>query len=683
MRPPAFCLSTTNIPLPFTQPTTSFCSTPIAMNSENAQAMSAQDWLLDDDQLQVAARISLTNASSTTDVKKRRQDAILAARHFDAKHPTADKSAAERFLDVSELVTLVFRHLVYDRIDLTTLSKVSKRCRSIALPLLVECLNIPFTKSGTFSALFDSNPGLIAHVKFLRLWDDVAEATKRTGQSDPAHKLVDADWAKLGKLLAQFEAAGLPTLPLLELSLGQAKLCDVYAQLLKAPRLLGRLASLQIIDDVDPAPDLADSSEFEAGLTESMTLLLSGSCNQQHGAGTPYRKLAILGPRPRHDDYTRSSLPVLRPQLLEKLSSDLTHLELNITVGFHNLEAVQDLLRRQWPKLESVRLELWDEDIDEPILSEAFGALVASNPSIRHICAEVHTEQEQLMWQDQVQFDQLATVSFAGVESAPGDIEFAKRNNGLRDLTMDNKYAGWAIAGNEDVMRSLCVLRAPAPAVDDFLRRKNQLREVHITHGCWDVYRPDQDGYGSDEEEPFDPLDSGIQASNVTFLALPMEGMCSFWTIRSFPNVVELAIIYRDTIPRRAVVFLGGSSHRLERIFARLREAQVDQVSKLRALLIKSKVATPLPVAEDGLVADAFEPPSRLDYVTLLTGDRDVQHFRVLPSSDPNERTARLQILPAIFRPKVDRKTGFWEDVFDSRHGYALFDHLTDDEPRL
>jgi len=364
-------------------------SATITMNGQSSQSTSSrQDWVLDRAQLEVAARISLANASSTTDITRRREDAMRAAlaaklpvssdllqAEMDAMEalsrsvaesmtaeetplprarrpasplpedaqpaakrqrpaPAASKSAAERFLEASELATLAFKHLVYDRIDLTSLSKVSKRCRSSALPLLVECLNIPFTKADTFSALFHSNPGLVAHVKFLRLWDDVAEETSRRRRSDPAHKLGDAGWAKLGKLLAHFESASLTSGVMVELSVGQVQLFDVRTQFLKAPRLLGRLVSLRIVDDVFPATtnrfdntDLYDSTfpRFSAQLAQSLTLLLHECLDRQDGSGVPLRIFAMTVPG-RFELSTK--FPELGPRLSEKLASSLTHLKL-------------------------------------------------------------------------------------------------------------------------------------------------------------------------------------------------------------------------------------------------------------------------------------------------------------------------------------------------------------------
>ncbi|KAL9933328.1 hypothetical protein V8E36_008046 [Tilletia maclaganii] len=490
------------------------------MNSENAQAMSAQDWLLDDDQLQVAARISLTNASSTTDVKKRRQDAILAARHFDAKlpshsallqaemdalrtlerslseaktiadapsshraaslpdedvqpamerqrqrpaqmaphgsvpadkdsgkHHTADMSAAERFFEVSELVALVFKHLVYDRIDLVSLSRVSKRCRSIALPLLVECLNIPFTKADKFSVFFKSNPGLRSHVKFLRLWDDVAEATSRRKRSDPAHELSIADWDKLGKLLALFDFLDVQVQPVLALSVGQVQLFKLRTPFQMSPWLLGRLVSLEILDDVFPSTtriddaelydaELAAFSTLNAGLAESLTLLLHEYFHHQCEPGVALRKFALAVPDRSRIDV---NLPEFGLHLAEWLEDNLTHLKLENVFVSGDSGILGDLVYRRWLALESIDLQFKDSEYLVEFLEDVIGDLIKINPSIHKVRVFVCDDGggEGVGWCNMASPDQITELDVEDWNDTPlATSEFARRHKAIRDLTL-------------------------------------------------------------------------------------------------------------------------------------------------------------------------------------------------------------------------------------------------------
>ncbi|KAL9933317.1 hypothetical protein V8E36_008035 [Tilletia maclaganii] len=486
------------------------------MISKSSQSTSLpQDWMLDREQLQLAARISLANA----DVDNRREDAIRAARQLLPKVPVpsdllqaemeaiqavarslaekktfigessasrrstspphedtqpaakrqcrastgsdgpdtsdkdhseqsaVDQSAAESFFDVSELVALVFKHLVYDRIDLVSLSRVSKRCRSIALPLLVECLNIPFTKADKFSVFFKSNPGLRSHVKFLRLWDDVAEATSRRKRSDPAHELSIADWDKLGKLLALFDFLDVQVQPVLALSVGQVQLFKLRTPFQMSPWLLGRLVSLEILDDVFPSTtriddaelyeeELADFLTLNAELAESLTLLIHGCFDHQCGPGDRLRKLALAAPDRFGIDI---NLPELGPRLLDSLKNNLTHLKLenNFVPGDNRI--LRDLLDRPWLALESIDFQLNDPDFLDERLGDMIGDLIKSNPSIHKVCVTVYHDGGGVGvgWCNMAGSHQITELDVKDWDETPVAMsEFAQRHKAIRDLTL-------------------------------------------------------------------------------------------------------------------------------------------------------------------------------------------------------------------------------------------------------
>ncbi|KAL9931610.1 hypothetical protein V8E36_009607 [Tilletia maclaganii] len=740
------------------------------MSSKKAQAMPAQDVSPDDAQVLLAAQISIAAASSETDVVKRRQGAINAARKLHPKsshhsdilqaemnairgmlgssakteggtdgasrrpasplaadtqpalkrsrptpaashgpsrnevdsgqHSALIECAVGRFFGVVELVSKVFEHLLYERIDLVSLSKVSKSCRSIALPMLVESLSIAFSKAETFSDLFSSNPGLIAHVKYLRLWDDVAYATSRRRRSDPTQQHTDADWAKLGNLIIQFEGAALSSAPILELSVGQLRLLDVHALFVKAPRLLGQLTSLQVEDDVFPSTAHDDDaklyheeaevfSRFGVQLTERLTLLLYNCFSQQDKADAKLRKFALASSRRWVGSDSQSVFPTFGSHLIQKLTSCLTHLELKIAVGYGDLPPLDDFLNREWPMLDTVNISLLDDtEWDDALSSRMMGCLVRNNAGIRHVCVNVYNEgeDEDSDWCDLAQPNQLVTFCFGG-SVALASSEFAKRQTALQDLALHDMDDGWPFAAEAAFIRSLRVLRGPIRAVDTFLSEDNHLREVHVSPNCWDeewhLERSEDPEYMEHCPTIVHPPDSGIHSSTVTFLSLDLRTLFITEIVQSFPSVIELALIggdrYHDPKDRSPDLSLAHISSML----ARCAPDEGTATPGLRAILLFGDYGVPLAIPSDGHITLDVKLPPRLEYVTWHTSNRAVQHFRVAQHYDAKERKARLQLLPAIFRPKVDRTTGFWENVFDERHGYALFDHLSGDEPRL
>ncbi|KAL9936374.1 hypothetical protein V8E36_004442 [Tilletia maclaganii] len=717
------------------------------MSSNNAQPTLAQHWSLDEAQILLAAQISLDNASSTTDVVKRRQEALIATRRLHTKsshqsdllkaemnaiqgmmgssaktavdsdgslrrpasplpaetqpatkrsrptpaashgpspieaesgqHSAVITSAADRFFGVVELVSKVFQHLVYERIDLVSLSKVSKSCRSIALPMLVESLNIAFSKAKTFSDLFSSNPGLIAHVKYLRLWDDVASATSRRRLNDPARQLTDTDWASLGGLLLQFEAPELPSAPILELSVGQLQLLDFYASFVKAP----------LQDDVYPSTtrdndaklyheEAAAFSRFGVQLTERLTLLLHACLSQQDESDTKLRKFALVSTRRWVDDDSQSVLPTFGSHLIQKLASCLTHLELKIEVGYGDLSFLDDFLNREWPMLDTVNMSLQDDnEWDDAHSSRMMGCLVRNNAGIRHVCVNVYREgaDEDSDWCDLAQPNQFVTFCFGGSVELANSASI-KWQTALQDLALHDMDDGWPFAVEAAIIQSLRVLRGP-------------IRALHVTSNCWDeewyLERSEFSELMEDCPTIVHPPDSCIHSSTVTFLSLDLTTSFTTEIVQSFPNVIELALIGGDRYLEPKDRSPDLSLAHVSRVLARITPDEGTSTSGLRAILLLGQYGVPLAVSADGHISLDVKLPAQLEYVTWHGSNRAVQHFRVVRSSDPKDRKARLQLLPAIFRPKVDRKTGFWEDVFDERHGYALFDHLSGDDPRL
>ncbi|KAE8228233.1 hypothetical protein CF326_g6842, partial [Tilletia indica] len=76
------------------------------------------------------------------------------------------QSAVLRFFHTPELLNIALGHLAFEKVDLITLSQVSKRLRANVLPLLVESLNVPLTKAGQLLEYLEANPGLAGHIKY-------------------------------------------------------------------------------------------------------------------------------------------------------------------------------------------------------------------------------------------------------------------------------------------------------------------------------------------------------------------------------------------------------------------------------------------------------------------------------------------------------------------------------------
>jgi len=318
------------------------------------------------------------------------------------------------------------------------------------------------------------------------------------------------------------------------------------------------------------------------------------------------------------------------------------------------------------------------------VLGNLIGRLIQTNPGIHSVRAAVWHDvgrEVDVDWCNMAQPNQLTTLDlYSWRKVGLTTPRFAQRHKAIRDLTLHSRDDAYVLVNQQGFIQRLRVFRADVDEVDLVLRVENQVREVHIGL-CW----------APDDHERIGGrrwLDADISSSTVTFLSLVIKAdeQYPLESVRSFPSLVELAVVIEafdvprsrsESTPSRALSTLSALLHRLE-------SGSSTQASQLQALLVSTEAESPLPLSQNAYVTPEAALPPRLEYLTWISPDRNIQHFRVLASSAAtDERTARLQILPAIFRPKVDRKTGFWEDVFDPRHGYALFDHLTGDEPRL
>ncbi|KAK0546551.1 hypothetical protein OC861_002334 [Tilletia horrida] len=105
--------------------------------------------------------------------------------------------AARRFFNTPELVHLVLDYLSIDRIDLLTLSLVSKTLRAQALQVWVKQLDLPFETVPRRLQFFKANEALLEHIRYLRLrhlhhdWDECASFDE----------VCPCDWNALNELL--------------------------------------------------------------------------------------------------------------------------------------------------------------------------------------------------------------------------------------------------------------------------------------------------------------------------------------------------------------------------------------------------------------------------------------------------------------------------------------------------
>ncbi|CAD6932403.1 unnamed protein product [Tilletia controversa] len=648
------------------------------------------------------------------------------------------QTAAQRFFQIAELLAIVNYHLVYDKIDLIELSRVSKFVRAVVLPLLVENLNVRLTTIRGAQNFLEANPGLVQHVRHLRIWDDVAHYFARYFLEGAAEKyraahpaIVQDDYDHFGSFLALFEDDTVKQPPLLEISFGQLRLSELYDQLKRVPRMTVQLDSLQIVDDYDPWSSSGFPPSFEARtipppnhgirMSEGLSLLLNLVFDRKQGAAgsISLRHFEL------HSFYwiTKSTLPLLGPRLLQRMAKSIRSLHLTVEEPSElDVPPFKAFLEVNWPKLESLRLKFSVFDLeDSDQVLQSLRAFIQRHPQLSLVHIDFFSDgglhyDDSCFWHSCT----LPQLRSCWLEyPRPPDpllVDFAARHTAVEALSLHPHDEGTAIASQPEFLRSLRVLRSKPQAMRTILDKRPPIRELHINtfHEEWDLTE-----FFNFHEGP---------VTSVTFLALDLAAAKTADVLQNFdgllvrksiPNLVELAVALghgqSSEVPDNAedsVEFLSSFLKHCNR-FAQC---------KLRAIQIKYKGAVRLPV-EQGLLVAPLDLPPHLEYlVWRMPFYRTVQHFRVVHKPGPpvpavgnfvqhkstagfsvdaesshtpyktsgqaphlsqNSTTRRLQLLPASFRPKVDRKTGVWEDFNDHKITLSLFDHTGDDTIRL
>ncbi|KAL9938088.1 hypothetical protein V8E36_002711 [Tilletia maclaganii] len=662
--------------------------------------------------------------------RKRARTSTTTTGHLVKSSP---KSAAERVFDVYELIALVCAHLVYDQADLLTLSRLSRRTRQAVLPFMVEALDVPMSRLEPFIVLFESRPALISSVKYLRIHDDIAEhassCSTRTFHKEVfgTRSIGKADFARLSLLLGLFEKAISVNAPLVALSIGQLKLRQFDLHLLQAPRLVENLVSIRIVNDVDDddyatngaASDGSDSaedddSEFEiikctrrvpdwhpedvehSARVAELVPLLENILDRQR-TSRALQSFTFHGTHLSGDeDHRPSLLPLQKKRLLNRLAKSLRHLNFYSAIGPQEGLALEALLDRYWPHLETIRADTWITNHEYPEEMNALpGKFLSRNQHIPHVEMVVRYSEEHLhpSWYLDASPSQLKSCSMEDPPFSASEMKrFSNRQPDVTSLSLwQPDYSSrcgnprpdgvTALIAQRDFVEGLRCLQGPPHLVDLVLSQPHSLRQVHIV---------------TDRALQGPPLPqtvaANISAPSVTLLVIQtpkdvdiaealLNNPDRVVPVKLFPNLVELVYTIggrrqnagmQDTSTDASLVFL-------DKLLAHLCAAPERRSNKIRAIRVAyGNKGSRLPLSPDGCVAAALPLPPTLEYLSWHFGSsstQSVQHYRVLRNSAATTQQARLQLLPASFRPKMDRRTGFWEDDLEPRQGVALFDH--------
>ncbi|KAE8266246.1 hypothetical protein A4X09_0g6103 [Tilletia walkeri] len=189
-----------------------------------------------------------------------------------------------------------------------------------------------------------------------------------------------------------------------------------------------------------------------------------------------------------------------------------------------------------------------------------------------------------------------------------------------------------------------------------------------------------------------------LPLSSVTCLDINLDGLNSDRVILLLERLVQTGRL--DRLVELAVRFPAGKSPwrcdsctESMAVLAEILDRLSDpRITALRALWVGYRAAEVL-TSDSELRTVVKNIPHCLRYISWhVPSSNTTQFFRVLPpsyltasqlpssSSDmlvlgPSQR-ARLQQLPASFRPTVDKKTGIWQGLGNEPGSHLLFDHM-------
>ncbi|CAD6980654.1 unnamed protein product [Tilletia controversa] len=639
------------------------------------------------------AKRARTAASTTTSTLAQRSSANQQG-----------QTAAQRFFGIAELLKIVSVHLLYEKIDLVQLSRVSKFVRAVVLPLLVDTFNVCLNGIRGAHDFLAANPGLVQHVRFLRIWDDVAHRTARrylyTISQERPHLVPDA-YVHLGSFLMLFEDGKVVRQPpLLELSVGQSNLFELYSQLKRAPRVTLRLVSLQIVDDPDIRPPSFADIPFHTliaphlyhgtRLSEELSLLLSMVFDRQlEATGSVWLRSFSFTSLRIFRTGQGSILPMFGPRLLKTMASSLQTLRLHV----QNITDIDNptyelFLNLHWPKLKSLGIYAGLSELEDPYkFQRLLRGFLQHHPQLSHVYIDAvgdpslaYTERQAYMnlWY----FCTLPQLQSCWLQYPRPPLatltDFLSRHATVEDIMLHPDQNPSILAGQPELMRSLRVLRCSAEGVETLLKAGPRIRELHLdfdTEWEWEPEHLMKSDVGTVPSVTFFALQLNLERERTAALPHQLDCLLLFMC-KALPNLVELAVTmgYGQSVEKP-----DSEDESVEFLSSFLTRCRHTPECRLRAIRIEYKGAVRLPTEQGFLVAPPDLSPHLEYLVWSIPHLRTMQHFRVVDrQSSTSSITRRLQLLPASFRPQVDRATGVWEDLDNHQSTLSILDHTGD-----
>ncbi|KAE8244188.1 hypothetical protein A4X13_0g6774 [Tilletia indica] len=595
-------------------------------------------------------------------------------------------SAVEKVWRTAELATHILSYLVRERIDLIVCSTVSKYFRALALPLLVQTLDVPITKAGLTLYFFESNPTLADFIKYIRIWEN------RPGRFNPktpdgsicvydTEEERDPEWMKIADLVGLIlKGQTTAQLPLLDVTVSLASMSTFNNAMLRQNRQAAqRIVALDIV----PSPmrdmdDFTDNAEQYPVYTELFTmrwrqlgLFVTEMCSASANANPPALKRFEIGGKGYYAWYADAEFWHCLKRALPATVEDLV-LELPPAESDFSRAAV--LLATEWPHLRASNFALDTHDGGWVSRIDQFFA--------RH----QHLENIEI-----TSIDYGPEITIPNTDLAVPDTSSLVRSSlTLPHATLEK------VALGEDALR-LDVLRASSRVAALLVRNGvtvrhyefdyvSSIKELRLDEWLFPVREAAEAVTCLDIEVRFDDVrtesDSGgddtriLQASFLPADALPAGAL---------PNLTELVLCWGDCGSQNLLSTADGEALLAGAL------ATLKHQKSLRHLRLEHADGMPFPSLPNIIEVEDNDPiPPQLEYITWHSAYKDcTQRYRVVLPVQLGLATdvtvegigtrrpplkIRLQRLPNMVGSRIDER-GVWDRPQGWGNGTSMFDH--------
>ncbi|KAE8233225.1 hypothetical protein CF326_g1737 [Tilletia indica] len=627
-------------------------------------------------------------------------------------------SAVEKVWRTAELATQIFSYLVRERIDLVVCSTVSKYFRALALPLLVQTLDVHLPNAPRLCYLFETNPKMADSIKYIRIWDDKWTYRSSRSETDDGSIHVydseeerDPEWMKIAHLFDLIlKNRTKEQLPLLDITIGVESISALGVMLRRHEQAARRVSALHVMPCQMPSrPAYLGTSQQNSKVADlfrmrwrQLGLLVKEMCKVSANANPPALKRFRMDrdhsdwyAYAEHNWWTDAELWCCFKGTLPSTVEDLiwepppwTH---------RDFFWVENLLEPEWPHLRrfdftsQIRDDRWQSRIDPFLARHKYLENIETNRSrdARKITLPHTFPKLKKFHIDMMTDDVMASF-------------LSRHFHTIRELTVSAACS--SLLRSPSTFLRHATLDKNAPDKDalglDVLRASSRVAAVLVRNGVT-VRHYEFDCVRSTKELRLDEWLFPVREAAEAVTCLEMRTFqigrdyedsddddtytlrARFLPAGALPNLTELVLSWGD--PEKLLSWWDSES-----LIAGALASLKDQ-KFLRHLRLEHSGGQSFPPWLNTVleVENSDQIPPRLEYITWHSSRSSfTQRYRVMLPAQPDLATdstggmetrrppfkIRLQRLPEEFGTRIDER-GVWDRPQRWREGKTIFDH--------